>query len=183
MMSIEDPKAVSGEEFIELARRTAGNAQGLRPLARHVRKLYDAIRALQEDDNSFFYVADIIREARRDQTDPIEFMIRVKTYHHRDRTAKGDPLISRGMARRTEVVRESGVTGEVAGSFAAPPKSPVVAPEPGPPPVSRAADGEAATRAEFLPPADGKNEARDYRPGLTAALHSRPGRRRTVPGG
>jgi hypothetical protein len=92
------------ERFVELAKERAYNERGaLRPLAAHVRRLYGAIRTLQEDDNSFWYIADIIQQARGDQIDPEDFMARVKTYYHRDRKALCDVPVTRGSRRLVEL--------------------------------------------------------------------------------
>lgn len=94
------------EEFQEHARATARNAGGLRPLAAHIRRLYPLIRTLQSEDNSFYYIAEVVQMARGDKTDATQFMTRIKTYHHRDRVAAGDPLVHRGMPASSIAARE-----------------------------------------------------------------------------
>ncbi|ODT72420.1 MAG: hypothetical protein ABS75_04785 [Pelagibacterium sp. SCN 63-23] len=84
---------MDNDQFVALAVAAALNAQGKCRLAAHVRRLYGAIRKLQQEDNSFFYIAGVIQSARNDKTDPTEFMTRIKTYYHRHRKSVGDPLV------------------------------------------------------------------------------------------
>tara|TARA_R100000365_G_C2740800_1_gene69511 strand:- start:502 stop:1041 length:540 start_codon:yes stop_codon:yes gene_type:complete len=179
---------VTHEEFVGLACQTARNAQGLRPLAAHVRQLYGVIRALQKDDNAFLYIAEVIQKARNDKSDAFDFMNRVKSYHHRDRKAVGDPCVVRGIRRHGPALTTSPVTEGTVRSPIAPPsraegdaKAEIVG--------ERARVGPALSEPSVIPPAAGGPAPsagphhRDDLGALTAALHSRPGRRRIVSGG
>lgn len=91
------------EEFVARAEKTARNAAGVRSLARHVRLLYEDIRRLQGDDNAFLYMADVICKARKDRLDVAMMAERLRVYHHRDRKARGDKPIKRGLTPASEL--------------------------------------------------------------------------------
>ena len=86
------------ETFAKSAAATARNAQGIRPLAGQVRLLYDDIRKLQADDNSYFYIAEIIAASRGGVSDIDGLVGCIRVYHHRDRKVRGDKPIKRGSA-------------------------------------------------------------------------------------
>jgi hypothetical protein len=90
-------------EFVKLARGTARNAQGLRKLAPHVRLLYDAIRTLQDDDNAYLYMAEVLLLARGDKLDAQMIADRIRAYHFRDRAARGDAPVERGARKLTRI--------------------------------------------------------------------------------
>ena len=179
------------EEFVKLASEAGRNAQGLRPLAAHVRQLYEHIRTLQIEDNSFYYIAEVIQQARQDSTDAMGFMNRVKSYYHRDREAAGDPLVIRGRGR---LAQEQGTTQTTNSMRAATPtlNRPAVALEEAMVPKPMATenpdreqtvgvDGN-ETPAPLAQRVEQTVVRRDLG-ALTSALHNRPGRRRVVSGG
>jgi hypothetical protein len=90
-------------EFVKLAQGTARNAQGLRKLAPHVRLLYDAIRTLQDDDNAYLYMAEVLLLARGDKLDAQMIADRIRAYHFRDRAARGDAPVERGARKLTRI--------------------------------------------------------------------------------
>jgi hypothetical protein len=100
--TIQEGTLVDHDRFVALAKKAAINAQGKPSLAAHVRRLYGAIRELQQDDNSFFYIAEVIQSAREDKTDAMAFMSRVKTYYHRDRQTLGDDLVKPTIVKSNE---------------------------------------------------------------------------------
>ena len=176
------------EEFVDLAGQTARNAQGLRPLAGHVRQLYGVIRALQHDDNALLYIAEVIQKARNDKSDAFDFMNRVKSYHHRDRKAVGDPCVVRGIRRHTPAPTTSPVTeGTVSPTITTPSRAEgeVIAEivgeraEVGP----ALSDPSVTSLAAGGPTPSAVPRNGDDLGALTAALHSRPGRRRIVSSG
>ncbi|WP_127143892.1 hypothetical protein [Pelagibacterium montanilacus] len=114
------------DEFVARAQETARNAQGLRPLAGHVRRLYRDIRALQGDDNAFYYISEVIHAARGGDRDLSQTTERVKTYFHRYRKALGDPVVARGLDGGTRVRRaalDQRSTGTAPGSPSSPTRS------------------------------------------------------------
>ncbi|MGV8855896.1 MAG: hypothetical protein ACOH2L_14765 [Devosia sp.] len=181
------------EQFVKLANKTARNAQGMRPLACHVRRLYRTIRALQQDDNAFCYMAEVIQKARADKTDPLEFIDRVKTYYHRDRQAFGDALVKRGLHQRTNGSRASAITAETSedaernalnpstkeAGVAVASDTALVVNTSREPNVSIIGEGPRAAGAF----GHEEHDVRRDRGALTAALHHRPGRRRVISGG
>lgn len=176
---------MTDEEFKDLAARTARNAQGLRSLAAHVRQLYVAIRTLQRDDNGFAYMAEIIQAARGDKRDAMEFVDRVKTYHHRDRSRMGDPVIERGMVRCAPYIAPEmeRVANADAGNHDSPshtmegqglPQKDQVPPPIGPQSLVGANEKSALPISDFQM----RHETSGKMP-----LYARPGQRRVVPGG
>lgn len=180
------------EEFVMRAEQTARTAQGLRRLAAHVRRLYTAIRALQEDDNGFLYIGEVIQRARDDKTDTLAFATRVKTYYHRDRVALGDPLIPRGMPGRIASASQIGAPLTSAPSSGhAGPADPLAypMPHPGHETIAYRFPGlDAGTNAARPGPVQvqsqtGQNGPKADGAAQTAALHARQRGRRVVPGG
>lgn len=168
------------KRFVKLAKEKARNQRGgKRTLAAHVRQLYSAIRELQEDDNAFAYIAEIIQDARADKTDEEAFMHRVKTYYHRDRKALNDPLVVRGPRRAMELARTNEVAAPVDRSAGGIPNSPVMAEEPGGhqdahPVMTRLEESKAGIVLQRR-----NVSSSDDRSSLTAALR-RPGHRRVA---
>lgn len=173
------------ERFVQLARETAFNDRGsLRRLAPHVRRLYAAIREVQEDENAFAYIAEVIQEARGDKTDAEAFMHRIKTYYHRDRKALGDDLVVRGYRRLLELrtktkaapgarlpsttneLKEEAISSSRHGAGELEHSAPLAR--------SHHANAASATRGQTVVPEDRRS--------LTAALNRR-GHRRNAPGG
>lgn len=187
LLQVKRVAQVTHEEFQERARATARNAGGLRPLAAHIRRLYPLIRTLQSEDNSFYYIAEVVQMARGDKTDATQFMTRVKTYHHRDRVAAGDPLVHRGMPAASIVALEQSdatqATSPTARRTIAMPFSDSVE---GRQSLSRTQPSEldnSARTGERAPPSvSANNPSRTLTPpehrSFAEALYARPGRRR-----
>ncbi|KQN73479.1 hypothetical protein [Devosia sp. Leaf64] len=176
--------SMTHEEFEKLAKATCRNAGGLVTLIDHVLRLYPALRKLQIEDNSFYYMAEVIKKARGDKTELENFKDRIKTYYHRLRREKGDPLIKRGTelsatrqigedAARPFDHQSDNVSGAVALS-ASPAPEPSGSKEPN---IANAhaslEQGQPNTLALVKQPPDPPRQM-----SLTEALHSRTGRRR-----
>lgn len=173
---------VTHDDFVKMAEEAAKNAQGLRPLANHVRQLHQAIRQLQVEDNSFFYIAEVIQQGRGDKTDAIDFMQRVKTYYHRDRKRAGYPLVNRGMALGSPELaakRSGNMTTPANGSASAARDIDKTI-------SSHSRPNDQVSSGDFpsiAPNEQAKDDVAADMRALTTAVNNRHGRRRTVSGG
>lgn len=84
---------ITDEHFRERAAAERANAAGTRPLAHHVRALYEEIRALRADGVGYKYVAAVLIDVREQAScDPIDVTEKIRVYHHRDRKTLGDTI-------------------------------------------------------------------------------------------